>query len=397
MTKSLSYFLVLLIFASCSDPDNLTTVSVSETAGLDRPFEYVSTSILTNRKLAEDEIMVLTNSENGSSNVVQELKLIENGDQFKYDILFPLEIFAGQTKHFEVSIQEKMRSSHPVQLMLSEDKLSVENQFYKIHFSSEDDKRGGQINGIELKDFENQLLNRGHISMHWAPNYSKSDSDSYFNMEDFPSNSENFIHREMFTIVKKRSGVADSVPEISINGRYEFFTDLPYFFFESTITMEKDVELDLLRNDEMTMDSLFTHVVYPKKDGTIKHLELYDQLDSLVEHPITDDADWVAFYNLGNGYGFGSIRLKYDNSNVNGKPSPTYKPYTKISRATGNGRYWNRVLSDTVQTFPKGSRYYEKNAYLLFSVDSQSPEKEIIHYSDCLKNPLKVEVRYNFK
>ena len=137
--------------------------------------------------------------------------------------------------------------------------------------------------------------------------------------------------------------------------------------------------------------------MYPNKDGTVVNLELYDQLDVLDEEPIADDADWVAFYNLDKGYGFGALRLKYNNINLNGLESPTHKPYTKISRASGNGRYWNRVLSDTIITFPEGSKYHEKNAYLIFSVDPQSPEKEIVYYSECLRNPLKVEVFNNLQ
>lgn len=397
MKSTFKFPLLLILFTSCSNSDNLATIAVSETAGLDRHLEYLQDTMVLNRALAENEMLVLTDMESKASEPILQSQLISDQNDYAYAISFPIQISSNQTRKFKVGIHEKMRSSLPVQLMLSEDKLSVENQYYKIHFSAEDDKRGGQINGIEVKNFENQLLKRGHISMHWAPNFSKSDSDSYFTMEDLPSSSEHSVKRESYHLIKERSGNTDSVPEIHVQGRYEFYADLPYFLFESSMTMEEDVELDLLRNDEMTMDSLFTHVTYPKKDGTVAHLELYDQLDVLEESPIADDADWVAFYNMDKGYGFGSIRLNYDNSSLDGNLSPTYKPYTKISRASENGRYWNRVLTDTVLTFPEGSRYQEKNAYLIFSADPQSPAKEIVYYSECLRNPLKVEVFSNLQ
>lgn len=396
MKSLLKFFILLILCASCSNSNNLAIIIVSETAGFDRQLDYVNDTILFNRALSENEMLVMTDTESEAIEPILQAVLVSDESGFAYAITFPIKISANQTKNFKIGIEEKMRSSLPVQLMLSENKLSVENQYYKIHFSDEDDKRGGQINGVELKGFEGQLLNRGHIAMHWAPNFSKSDSEAYFNLEDLQPNSNNSIERNSYQVIKERSGIADSVPEIHVEGRYEFYADLPYFLFESTMTMNKDVELDLLRNDEMTMDSLFTHVAYPKKDGSIEHLRLYNkELDVLEENPITDDADWVAFYNLDNGYGFGSIRLNYNNSNLKGQPSPTHKPYTKISRASENGRYWNRVLSDTIQNFPKGSRYYEKNAYLIFQVDAERPEKELVYFQDCLKNPLIVSVTNN--
>jgi len=395
MIKVSFYFLLIFIFASCSNSENLATISISETTGLNRQLEYVTATVSFDRALEKDEILILSDVESEASILVQELESVSNDGKFNYEILFPLEIGANQTKNYQVGVREKMRSSLPVQLVISEDKLSVENRYYRINFSMEDDKRGGQINGIELKGFNNQTLKRGHIAMHWAPNFSKSDSEGYFNMEDFQAASKNLIEREAYRVIKERSGKTDSVPEINIEGRYEFYADLPYFQFESTMTMTEDVELDLLRNDEMTMDSLFTHLTFPRKDGTIQHLKLYDELDVLEKNHIKADAEWVAFYHIEKGYGFGSIRLKYENSNLNGQISPTHSPHTKISRSKGNGRYWNRVLSDTIQGFPKGSRYYEKNAYLIFQVDNDQPEKELVYYQKCLKNPLVVAVTNN--
>ncbi|MGI9550783.1 MAG: hypothetical protein ACR2MT_06245 [Aurantibacter sp.] len=396
MPTSSRFFLFLILCVGCATSDSQVTIAVSETAGLDREIEYISTTIRFERQPEVNDMLFAKDLENDSSAPVQVLEAIRNEGGVHCDILFPVAISANQTKKFEISIEEKMRDALPVQLMLSEDKLSVENRYYKAHFSAENDQRGGQVNGIILKDFEDQILRRGHIAMHWAPNFSKSDSESYFNMEDLPSSSEHSVKREVYRVVKERLGIADSVPEIYVEGRYEFYADLPYFLFESTMTMHEDVELDLLRNDEMTMDSLFTHVIYPKREGSVGHLRLYGrELDILDDNPITDDANWVAFYNEDRDYGFASIRLKYDNSNLKGSASPTYRPYTKISRASGNGRYWNRVLSDTIQTFPKGSRYHEKNAYLIFRTDIKLPEKELLYYAERLINPLKVVVGQN--
>ncbi|MEO9892844.1 hypothetical protein [Aurantibacter sp.] len=395
--RSILPYIITLVFLciSCSNSKNVTQIEISETAGYDRVLEYVNASVSVERELAVEESILLTNVEDGTSILAANINSNLEMYQHKYDIIFPVKIGANQTNTYNVSIVNGEKSKTlKSKTILSEDNLTIDNLSYKATFSTEDDKRGGQVNGIVLKDFNKQLLRRGHIAMHWAPNFSKTSSQYYFNLEDLQAGSKNEIKNDIYSVVKERAGVTDSVPEIRIEGRYEFYADLPYFLFESTMTVEKEVELNLLRNDEMTMDSLFTHLTYTKKDGSIESLNLYsDELDKLEVNHVTDDANWLAFYNLDKGYGFASIRLQYDNTNMDGETSPIHNPYTKITRSSNNGRYWNRVLSDTIQKFPVGSRYYERNAYLVFNVDSTSPEKEIVYYYNCLKNPLKVQVK----
>lgn len=183
-------------------------------------------------------------------------------------------------------------------------------------------------------------------------------------------------------IENKQAGPEQINLQFRKEGKYTFLADLPYFIFQSTMAMKEEVSLKLLRNDEMTMDSLFTHVAYQKSDRKVSRLKLYDtELDSLNNNPIPDDSRFVAFYNTNEGYGLASIRLIYDNMNNQGNSSPTYKSYTKISKSSENGRYWNRVLMDSITTAPKGSRYHEKNAYLVFEVGSEIPEEQIQYYS----------------
>ncbi|CAM4399629.1 hypothetical protein [Zobellia nedashkovskayae] len=396
MKNLINCVVFILLISGCSTSEKMPVVIVSETAGLDRPLEYVNPTISLDSELLENEMLVAIDPEDGTAIPVDDTAFVKNENRFEYSIIFPITLMANQTKKFNISIKEKSKIGLPIQQMLSEDNLAVENKYYKATFSTEDDKRGGQVNGIELKNFKNQLLKRSHIAMHWAPNFSKSNSGLYFNLEDLRPDSKNHLEVEKYRVVKERSGSTDSVPEILIEGRYEFYDNLPYFLFESVISVQKEVELNLLRNDEMTMDSLFTHLAYAKKDGTIKRLNLYsDELDVLEENHVTDDAAWLAFYNLEKGYGFGSIRLQYDNSNTKGEPSPTHNPYTKITKSSNNGRYWNRVLSDTIQTFPVGSQYYEKNAYLVFPVGSEKPEKVIESYAERLNQPLSVQVIEN--
>ncbi len=385
--------LIFTIVSSCSSPNPVTIISVSETRGLDRETEYVSAQIPLEFLQKDSEILIATDVQSGKSIPVQILDTIQNQSKSALKILFPVVVKAYEMRNFQLQSTDKIHADIPSKIQFSKDGMSIENKTYKAFFSIDQDERGGQINGIVLKDFNDKLLKRGHISMHWAPNFSKSSSEIYFNFEDLSSSSRNDITRGIYRIVKNRSGTTDSVPEIDLKGKYTFYSELPYFDFESTMEMNQDVELDLLRNDEMTLDSLFTHVVYQNKEGDIEHLRLYEEeLEVLEKSPIPDDAVFVAFYHTKKKYGFGSIRIEYDNLNVDGNLSPTLKPYTKISKSMGNGRYWNRILSDSTQLVPKGSRYKEKNAYLIFKVDEEMPEKEILYYKERLISPLVIKV-----
>ncbi len=388
----LNLFLALLILG-CAQNNIVATITISEQAGLSRDLEYV-TAAFPQKKLNVSEMLMANDMESGALIPVQILDTIpqENGSYLK--ILFPVAIMANRTKEFQIVVAAKIGNDQASGLKLSKDGHSVENNIYQANFSTKKDERGGQINGLVLKEFDNQLLKRNHNSMHWAPNFSKSSSKHYFNMENFGSTAINTIQSGSYQITKIRSGVTDSVPEIDVLGEYTFYEGLPYFEFSSSMTINKDVELNLLRNDEMTMDSLFTHIMYTDFEETVSHLKLYsDELDRLVEKPITDDAPWLAFYNMDKGYGYGSIRLEYDNTNSEGNLSTTYKPYTKISKGIHNGRYWNRVLIGEKDVLvKKGDRYKEKNAYLIFKVDESAPEKAMQYYAERLMNPLAVTV-----
>ena len=390
-----TWFLHILIFlilsVGCSNKQHLGILEISETAGFDRALEYVRITVPVATNMQISSGLMARNTETDETVAIQMLPHIYGKDSVT--LMFPVDIKANQSKSYEILPFDKKMDTSISNLVFSEDGPSIENKFFKVSLSTETDARGGQINGIFLKNFKGQLLKRGHISMHWAPNFSKSDSDSYFNFEDMSSDTENALVEYRYHLEKARSGRTDSVPEIDLEGRYTFFDGLPYFIFESTMTMNQKVELNLLRNDEMTMDSLFTHVVYRERNGHAKHLALYEnEIDGLEENPIPDDADFVAFYHSSKGYGFGSIRLQYDNADVEGNTSPLNAPYTKISKSRGNGRYWNRVLSDTIQSFPKGSRYYEENAYLIFDASGEVPEVELLRYVKQLNNPLKIKV-----
>ena len=90
-------------------------------------------------------------------------------------------------------------------------------------------------------------------------------------------------------------------------------------------------------------------------------------------------------------YGIASIRLEYDNSRADGTPSVVYEPHTKISKSARNGRYWNRrLVHDHMTLLPAGSRYQEKNAYLVHAATPGHPREAIEAAELQLSSPLVV-------
>src|SRR5690606_10544147 len=116
------------------------------------------------------------------------------------------------------------------------------------------------------------------------------------------------------------------------------------------------------------------------------------QMDSLTKSPLKDNLDWMGFVDKERGFGLISIRLVYDNSNLDGGPSPLFDPQTKISLGANEGRYWNRVLiNDSITQVPKKSRYHELNAYLTID-DLKGIKGQIETYRKSLQHPLEVSI-----
>ena len=159
--------------------------------------------------------------------------------------------------------------------------------------------------------------------------------------------------------------------------------------------MVQDVWLELLRNDEMTMDSMFTHLAFQRPAGEIVDVAFSERKGLLQNQPIENKSPWICFYNRDKGFAFGSIRLRYNNSNQFGEPSPTYQPHTQIGEWLGGIKYWNRRLIHDHLTFvPRGSRYIEENAYLVFRIGQKDRFETIKYWVDRLHHPLKVKVQY---
>ncbi|MBN2367236.1 MAG: hypothetical protein JXL67_13790, partial [Calditrichaeota bacterium] len=196
-----------------------------------------------------------------------------------------------------------------------------------------------------------------------------------------------------YLVRTERQDKAPAHPEILLTASYDFYASKPYFIFYSEMEVIRDVWLSLLRNDEMTMDSLFTHVAFQRPDGEIVDLPFDKRYEILKKKPLENDAPWLCFYHSDSGHAFGSIRLKYDNTNRFGESSPTWLPHTKISDGAEGGKYWNRrLIHEHLIHVPEGNRYVERNAYLVFRIEKNEKFKSILLEARLLQNPLWVNV-----
>lgn len=405
-----SFFLlpmIGIIFASGCQRDEavLLKIKVEETEGLERPLEYITIN-LPQLKLSQKDYQLYAYSGNDKVKIPVQIvgsKLNNKGNQEIHGV-FPISIGGHETKEYSIKagLGKNLKTDTDFIVKGSHLDLIVENKHYtaslKEYIGYKHQKFGsGHLGSLTLKEFDNVVLARKNpnLKIHWAPNFSKENLN-YKTMAHLNSPDSIFVSTKgPFYFSLFRSGYVKGYEKILLKGKYRFYSGLPYFIFESEILLTEDDSLNLLRNDEMTMDSLFTHLAFLQAGGATIHLPLYDEssMTYLNENPIPDNSPWLFFYNKYKSFAFGTIRLHYDNKNIHGDDSPTDNKHTKITASTNNGRYWNRRLIDSTNTFvPKGSKYTEKNAYIVFKIDKKDPAKRIKYFYERLKNP--VMVRY---
>lgn len=228
----------------------------------------------------------------------------------------------------------------------------------------------GTIRALTYKAFS-ITLKRTENRMHWAPNLQRAGTPSYRGIGtwDPVETIRDDERRGVYTYY--REGHLAEFPEVRIEAEYRFLAGVPYFLFRSRMAVEKPIAVQLLRNNEMTMDAFFTHVAWPGKERARQ--ATFDERGPVIEaDPIAVDAPWTAFYNLEKGYGYGFVNLQY-------KASATRNSRVRISDGDGNGKYWSRVIigDDTAELVP-GDVFEEVTAFVLFRAPKNEPLKEFL-------------------
>lgn len=386
-----------------ADEFTLAKVVIREPNGLARSLEYIEFQFqleLADNNSNELNIIAedIQNGEVISCQVFSK-KVFKKENIISFHIVFPVSIGANERKIFLLK-RVNMKTSVKTDLNYVGEGLDlvVENNYYSANLTKSNQNEAkshdsGQLRELQIKMEFNQLLFRTENRMHWAPNFQKLGLEYYNTIAGWDKPKVYEFNEGPYLIYTHRKDKAPDHPEILLTANYSFYAGLPYFKFYSSLDIVEDITLFLLRNDEMTMDSLFTHIAYQNNSGQIIDFSFSERYAELDKNPIENNSPWLCFYNEDQGFAFASIRIKYDNINQSGLPSPTYFPHTKISDGAEGGKYWNRILiHEYPVVVPKGSSYLEENAYLVFKISKEDKFKEIVEWMKIIRNPVEVVV-----
>lgn len=240
----------------------------------------------------------------------------------------------------------------------------------------------GVLRALTFKQAGVTLL-RSENRMHWAPSFQRAGARGYTSwaMWDPVQTVERAAMPGWVRYAK--SGYHALYPEIHLDTEYRFFSHVPYFLFRSRVTIERAMEMFWLRNQEMTMDSFFTHCAWPEADGTPRIATFEERKPLLEESPIPADTPWIAFLHPAKGYGFGAVILGYE-------AAKTANAMTSINDGANDGKYWDRRIINQINVPMNGGEVFtEETAYVLFRANAQEPLAEFLAWEKKLRNPVR--------
>ena len=400
------YFLLLILYGNLLSNDHVASVLIYEPEGLDRSYEYVEIEIPNCLIISENNLLAV-NKTNHDTIACQVAKRVDifNGNLCN-TIIFPVDISAFDSLSYDIIVSDynndSKRKPYNIKLTGKKTEIVVENDFYiaDLRADEKDEEKSyhsGQLTDLTIKFGFNKLFTNRDDRIHWAPNFKRPEIEYYKTIAHWNHPKEQWNNIGDYVIRTWRKDKAPYHPEIMLSAEYSFFAGKPYFLFNSSMEFVKDVMLEWLRNDEMTMDTMFTHLAFKRKTGEIIDIPIAERDEILEKRPIAADDPWLCFYNKDIGYGFGSIRLDYNISNMEGNTSPTGENYTSIAEWENRTTYWNRrIIYKELTNVAKGSKYVEKNAYIVFDINQDGHLEEINNWSKKLQSPLVVKATFNY-
>jgi hypothetical protein len=394
----------VMIHQSHGQELELARVTLTEPIALERSLEYVEFTLQTPVELSKTNTALVAVDEASGASIpcqVFNLRDLEKNGLSTCSVIFPVSMRARETKILLLKVSQSesgyRQGASDLSVAGAGLELRVANKYFVADLSRSDQAEpkshaSGQIRELLIKMGFNQLLTNAEDRIHWAPNFKRPELEFYTTIAHWEKPELHLIEQGPHLVRTVRQDLAPDHPEILLTAIYKFYASAPYFKFYSAMEMVADVRLELLRNDEMTTDSMFSHVAFQRPTGEIVDVKLDERHALLQRQPIEADTPWLCFYNMDKGFAFGTIRLKYDCTNQFGEPSPTYLPHTQIGQWLDR-RYWNRRLIHDHLTFvPKGSRYVEENAYLVFQIGAHDRLEEIKNRAKQLQHPIRVSV-----
>jgi len=274
---------------------------------------------------------------------------------------------------------------------------TVENRRISLEFHP----KSGQINVIECIKEGVRLHNKDAGVIHWNPGCFIPGIawDHSFNWNPPPSFEER-IGNLLYT--NSRRGPLQKIKDVILEVRYSLSKNSPYFISETMMSVEKDLAVIAMRNDEMVLHKeLFDSLIYKDKNNLVTQMSLKEKEgypDGLV-HVAPDDVPWAGLLNTRLNYGFFSLRIEYTNNNLKTPGTWLNRPGTYFyAPSEGKYVYWVRPLLYTWSNYttrnlltylPEGSIFYEKNAYILLPLTEDFPT-QLDNLLEKLKNPIRI-------
>jgi hypothetical protein len=402
--KTILLVLLVLTISPLAEESPLARVVVVETANLERETEYIEFALQTTADWHRRHLRLnAINEVTGEVIPAQIFNLLQPAGEniLLCSVIIPLYLQSGETKNLlltAVSVTESEKTlSSDLKISGEGLELHIENEYYLADLTKNSQMEpqsheSGQIRELLIKMGFNQLLTNAEDRLHWAPNFKRPELEFYTTIAHWEKPGKFIVDQGRYLIRTLRQDLAPDHPEILLTAVYKFYAAVPYFRFYSEMSFLNDLWLELLRNDEMTTDNMFTHVAFQRPGGEIVDVQFENRYELLEKQPIENEAAWICFYNADKGFAFGSIHLRYDNSNKFGEASPMYSPHTQIGEWMDR-KYWNRRLIHDHLTFvPQGSRYAEENAYLVFKIGETDRFETIKYWAERLRQPVEIQV-----
>ncbi len=260
--------------------------------------------------------------------------------------------------------------------------------------------QSGQVLTIESPKDKVRLWNKAGV-IHWNPDVfipglAWDHSFDWNPPEAFEERTGGVVY------LNARRGPMAHIRDVDLEVRYEVAAGRPYFVSETRLTFGRDLGVIAVRNDEMVLyKDLFDGLMYRDKDGRVVTMPLKERPEAPfgLAHIAPDDLPWVGLVNAKEGYGFFGLRLAAAASSLGPAGDYGHKAGTYFyAPSDGDYVYWVRpylytwgdYATNTLLTFvPKGSFFYEKNAYVLLRLTERTPD-ELDALLRKLRDPLRV-------
>lgn len=285
----------------------------------------------------------------------------------------------------------------------------VENDFYIVDMSAGESgsalNRCGQVRTITPKPGFNVTFSRRDGYVHYTPDCSRMVKGERIGVKFMNPPTKCFEIKGPIMYLIHREGIfTEDEPFIKFTVIYKFYSSVPYIVSKTEIELLKTTELNSLRNDELTFNSkIFTHNAWKEFNEVITTkpfpIERIKEGNVVLETSLTwplripANLPWITFFNAEKGYGIASIHLDYQKFGSGGEPGITQNERQEI-RLGKRGNYWSRfIISGSPVSVPKGSKYTERNAYLVYKIDPEISQRfrPVEEYNTSLRNPLLIK------